>query len=96
LSVTASFLLKVDPPGKDSFNLTNLGNMLSGSNNPLDELIAGGDPRKALSMAGVIGSVLNHVDSNSNTSRNMTADEMARRREESQKVDEVRIIGNKF
>ena len=59
------------------------------SGNSLDSLISGGDPQKALALAGVFASVLDHVDSNNSLSGNLTAEEMARRQQGSQKVDNV-------
>jgi hypothetical protein len=63
----------------------------------MNSLDADGDPQKVLAKAGVIASVLNHIDQvnqENNTSGNITAEELARRQEQSNKVDEVEVIGN--
>ena len=78
------------PPSNGEVNLNDLDNLLSGSGSPLD---AGTNPQKVLAVAGVMASVLNHIDQSINgTSRNITAEEMARRRDQSEKVDEVKVI----
>jgi hypothetical protein len=63
----------------------------------MNSLDADGDPQKVLAKAGVIASVLNHIDQvnqENNTSGNITAEELARRQEQNNKVDEVEVIGN--
>lgn len=85
--ITSGFFYKVDPPGEE-FGLSSLDSMLSGDS--LSTMISNGDPQKALAMAGVFASVLNHIDSNASTTGNLTAEEQAKKSNESQRVDEVR------
>ena len=85
-------ILKVEPPLKEDINLASLDDMVSGSGSMLDDLVTNGDPQKALALAAVVSSVLNHVDHQAgNTTGNLTDEEISKSREESQKIDKVRI-----
>ncbi|XP_028402422.1 sperm receptor for egg jelly-like [Dendronephthya gigantea] len=81
------FIVKVDPPGGE-LGLSSMDSMLSGDS--LSKMIADGDPQKALAMAGVFASVLNHINGNDSTSGNLTAEEQERKNNESQQVDEFK------